>query len=137
MSNFYTLLGCKENSSYEEIKKCYQDLVRISHPDKIASSKNGQSFIEITEAWNTLRDPNKRKAYDAQLLAEQCKSEHILYATLMQSELNVEGDTYTYPCRCGSIYSILIEDCTNANMDLYCQCSECSLGVLIKAVTGS
>ena len=139
MSNFYTLLGCQENASYDDIKKCYQDLVRKYHPDKAASAEENDSdyFIKITEAWQTLRDPIKRKAYDAHLLAEQCESEHVLYATLLWSELDFEEDKYTYSCRCGSLYSISKEDKSNSNVDQYHPCNECSLGILVKAMPNS
>lgn len=134
MDNFYTLLGCKEDASFEEIKKCYQDLIRKTHPDKSSQCDDtGAFFIQITEAWHTLRDPVKRKAYDAQLLAEQCDSERVLYATLQWSDMNLEGDLYSYPCRCGSFYSISIDDQLNVIGDVYCQCPECSLGILIKS----
>ncbi|XP_034251083.1 dnaJ homolog subfamily C member 24-like [Thrips palmi] len=135
MENFYTLLGCQENASYDEIKKQYQDLIRLSHPDKTsASNKNNESFIQINEAWQTLRDPVKRKAYDAQLLAEHCANEFVLFATLTLSEMKVDSETYSYPCRCGSLYSVPKDECVNLTVDLYYQCSECSLAILIKAV---
>lgn len=134
MENFYTLLGCEENASYDVIKKQYQDLIRRSHPDKTSSStKDNETFIQINKAWQTLRDPVKRKAYDAQLLAEHCTNDFILYATLSLNEMSVEGDTYSYPCRCGSLYLVSKDDFINSKIDSYYQCSECSLGILIKA----
>ncbi|KAE8744022.1 hypothetical protein FOCC_FOCC009306 [Frankliniella occidentalis] len=134
MANHYTLLGCEENATFEEIKRHYQELILKSHPDKAPANHHSPNelFIKINEAWQTLRDPVKRKAYDAQLLAEQCESEHVLYATLRWNEMDFEEGSYRYPCRCGSVYSILKDDQTNGNIDLYCPCSECSLSILIK-----
>lgn len=134
MPNFYTLLGCEENASFEEIKRRYQELARKCHPDKSSSTSDdkGEYFIQITEAWQTLRDPASRKAYDAQLLAEQCQSEHVLYATITWSEMDFDQDIYTYPCRCGASYCIP-KDEANLKSDLFCPCSECSLGILIKS----
>lgn len=120
MDNFYVVLGCSESASYEEIKKCYQELVRKSHPDKTTSTAAGADyFIKVNEAWQTLRDPVKRKTYDAQLLVEQCENELVLYATVTLQEMTLDGSVYCYPCRCGSFYSVPKDECVKSNCDLY------------------
>ncbi|KAK3908409.1 DPH4-like protein [Frankliniella fusca] len=135
MSNHYDVLGCNENATFEEIKRRYQELILKSHPDKAtASDSSKEIFIKINEAWQTLRDPLKRKAYDAQLLAEQCDSERVLYATLTWNEMDFIDGSYLHPCRCGSSYIIHKDDTMDTRTDLYYQCSECSLGILVKSV---
>lgn len=133
MENFYTVLGCEENASHDEIKKQYQNLIRRFHPDKTSASvKDNEAFIQINEAWKTLKDPMKRKAYDAELLAEHYANESVLYATIALHEMNIESQMCSYPCRCGSLYSIPKDDCIHSKVDLHLQCSECSLGIIIK-----
>lgn len=63
--DYYDILGVKENASNEEIKRVYRDLAKKYHPDKNKGDKSAESkFKEISEAYNVLRDPAKRKQYD-------------------------------------------------------------------------
>lgn len=66
--DYYETLGINRDASEEEIKKAYRKLARQYHPDlqsgdhqkKIAEEK----FKEINEAYEVLRDPEKRRRYD-------------------------------------------------------------------------
>jgi len=63
--DYYDILGVKENASNEEIKRVYRDLAKKYHPDKNSGDKTAEAkFKEISEAYNVLRDPAKRKQYD-------------------------------------------------------------------------
>ena len=63
--DYYDILGVKENASNEEIKRVYRDLAKKYHPDKNKGDKTAEArFKEISEAYNVLRDPAKRKQYD-------------------------------------------------------------------------
>lgn len=63
--DYYDILGVKENASDEEIKKVYRDLAKKFHPDKNKGDKSAEArFKDISEAYNVLRDPGKRKQYD-------------------------------------------------------------------------
>src|SRR5262245_58495736 len=65
MAEFYSVLGVQRNASDDEIKKAYRKLAMTYHPDRNAGSKDAEErFKEITEAYDVLRDPNKRAAYD-------------------------------------------------------------------------
>lgn len=57
-------MGVPRNASHEQIKKAYRQLAKRYHPDvsKIADAEN--RFKEIGEAYEILKDPTKRKAYD-------------------------------------------------------------------------
>ena len=63
MENFYDVLGVKETSSQDEIKKAYRKLVVKHHPDKGGSE---DTFKKISEAYDTIGDEVKRKQYDNQ-----------------------------------------------------------------------
>ena len=64
MSDFYGLLGVPRDCSEAEIKKAYRKLAMEYHPDRNGSADAAERFKEITEAYEVLRDPQKRAAYD-------------------------------------------------------------------------
>jgi molecular chaperone DnaJ len=65
MADFYTVLGVQRNASDDEIKKAYRKLAMRYHPDRNNGSKEAEErFKEITEAYDVLRDEQKRAAYD-------------------------------------------------------------------------
>ena len=65
MSDFYSVLGVQRSASDDEIKKAYRKLAMQYHPDRNNGSRDAEEkFKEITEAYDVLRDPNKRAAYD-------------------------------------------------------------------------
>jgi molecular chaperone DnaJ len=65
MADYYTVLGVPRAASDDEIKKSYRKLAMTYHPDRNGGSREAEEkFKEITEAYDVLRDPNKRAAYD-------------------------------------------------------------------------
>ena len=65
MSDFYSVLGVQRAASDDDIKKAYRKLAMQYHPDRNNGSREAEEkFKEITEAYDVLRDPNKRAAYD-------------------------------------------------------------------------
>jgi molecular chaperone DnaJ len=64
VSDFYVLLGVSRNASEAEIKKAYRKLAMEYHPDRNGSPDAEARFKEITEAYEVLRDPQKRSTYD-------------------------------------------------------------------------
>jgi molecular chaperone DnaJ len=65
MADFYAILTVERTASDEEIKQAYRRLAMQFHPDKNAGSKESEErFKEISEAYDVLRDPQKRAAYD-------------------------------------------------------------------------
>src|SRR5688500_7109440 len=65
MADYYATLGVPRTASDDEIKKAYRKLAMTNHPDRNGGSKDAEEkFKAITEAYDVLRDPNKRAAYD-------------------------------------------------------------------------
>lgn len=65
MADFYKTLGLERTASDDDIKQSYRRLAMQYHPDKNAGSKESEEkFKEISEAYDVLRDPQKRAAYD-------------------------------------------------------------------------
>jgi molecular chaperone DnaJ len=65
MADYYATLGVQRAASDDDIKKAYRKLAMQYHPDRNnGSSESEEKFKEITEAYDILRDPNKRAAYD-------------------------------------------------------------------------
>jgi molecular chaperone DnaJ len=65
MADFYAILCIERTATDEDIKQSYRRLAMQYHPDKNAGSKESEEkFKEISEAYDVLRDPQKRAAYD-------------------------------------------------------------------------
>ena len=65
MADFYVTLGVERTASDDEIKKAYRKLAMTYHPDRNGGSKEAEEkFKAITEAYDVLRDPQKRAAFD-------------------------------------------------------------------------
>jgi len=65
LKDFYKILGVSENASKEEIKKAFKTLAKKYHPDANPNNKAAEeNFYEISEAYETLSDDQKRSQYD-------------------------------------------------------------------------
>jgi len=64
-TDYYAALGVERGASPDEIKKAYRRLAQKYHPDVSKEPGAEARFKEVGEAYQTLKDPEKRAAYDA------------------------------------------------------------------------
>lgn len=62
--DYYSILGVARDASAEEIKKSYRKLAHKYHPDVSKQPNAEEKFKEVGEAYETLKNPDKRTAYD-------------------------------------------------------------------------
>ena len=64
MADYYGLLGLDHGASQDDIKKAYRKIARELHPDVNPDPEVQNKFKEVTAAYDTLSDPQKRQQYD-------------------------------------------------------------------------
>ena len=62
--DYYEILGVDRKASSDDIRKAYRKLAKQYHPD-VSKEKNAEAkYKEINEAYEVLKDPDKRQKYD-------------------------------------------------------------------------
>lgn len=62
--DYYKIMGLERGASQEDIKRTYRKLARKYHPDVSKEANAEDKFKELGEAYDVLRDPEKRSKYD-------------------------------------------------------------------------
>ena len=70
--DYYKMFGLERNATAKDIKKAYRKLARKYHPDINKEKTAEENFKKVTEAYEVLKDPEKRKLYDQ--VGYECKN---------------------------------------------------------------
>lgn len=65
MKTFYELLGVRPDAPADALRKAYRDRAKQLHPDR--AGEDGAAMVALNRAYETLKDPKKRQAYDRTL----------------------------------------------------------------------
>jgi curved DNA-binding protein len=63
--DYYSVLGVARDATTEDIQRAYRKLARKRHPDVDKTEGATQRFAQLSEAYEVLKDPQKRKRYDS------------------------------------------------------------------------
>lgn len=69
--DFYSVLAVPRNATEDQIRQRFRELARTRHPDRfrgLEKEKAETEFQEITQAFNVLADPERRRRYDAEMV---------------------------------------------------------------------
>lgn len=75
--NYYVVLGLGQGASDQEIRDRFKRLARERHPDRFQGAEKAEaerSFQDLTEAYNVLTDPERRRLHDADLATSSASS---------------------------------------------------------------
>eukprot|EP01122_Echinamoeba_exundans_P007207 TRINITY_DN2158_c0_g1_i1.p1 TRINITY_DN2158_c0_g1~~TRINITY_DN2158_c0_g1_i1.p1 ORF type:complete len:291 (+),score=60.43 TRINITY_DN2158_c0_g1_i1:134-1006(+) len=87
----YDLLGVSRTASEEDIKKAFIKLAKENHPDLSKDPQAHKRFLSIQQAYEILKDKNKRAIYDSQFVtnpAQRYKEQQMGYTFASEEELN-------------------------------------------------
>ncbi|KAM9554351.1 dnaJ homolog subfamily C member 24 isoform 1-T4 [Guaruba guarouba] len=135
--DWYAILGAKPSDTLAELKRKYQKLALLYHPDKQKADvpageveERVQRFIEIDQAWKILGNEETKKEYDLQQREDNLTKEWPLHAQISLEDMswNEDEQCYTLSCRCGGNYTVFKSE--TKDVSLVC-CDTCSLVIEI------
>ncbi|NXL25379.1 DJC24 protein, partial [Setophaga kirtlandii] len=134
--DWYKVLGAKPSDSPAELKRKYQKLALLYHPDKQAAGAEAaveertRQQLEIHQAWKVLGNEETKQEYDLQQREDNLTKEGPLHEQIYLEDMswNEDEQLYTLSCRCGGNYSVSKSE--TQDVSLVC-CDTCSLVIEI------
>ncbi|NWY90251.1 DJC24 protein, partial [Loxia curvirostra] len=135
--DWYKVLGAKPSDSPAELKRKYQKLALLYHPDKqeagvaaAQAEERARRFLEIHQAWKILGSEETKREYDLQQREDNLTKEWPLHEQIYLGDMSWnEGEQlYTLSCRCGGNYSVSKSE--SKDVSVVC-CDTCSLVIEI------
>jgi Ca-activated chloride channel homolog len=80
--DYYAILGILRDATQEQIKRAYLQAAQRLHPDKNVAPGETEIFLEVQQAYETLSNPKRRKAYDETLPQDETPAGPILHEVL-------------------------------------------------------
>ena len=149
----YSVLGCSRDADLAALRKRYQALALANHPDRRHDGRaTNDEFKAVQEAWETLRDPERRAAYDAiydvalantprtgsgggeRAAVADPKVWMELSLAEMTPGVGEDKGLWTYACRCGEVYEVSEED-VEEHLE-FIPCCGCSLQIRLLEPSG-
>mmetsp|Transcript_16868 Transcript_16868/g.43378 ORF Transcript_16868/g.43378 Transcript_16868/m.43378 type:complete len:146 (-) Transcript_16868:577-1014(-) len=138
---FYEVLDVPTTSTAQEIRRAFQRKSLEHHPDKkqpnlSALDVNASAeWLLVKEAFETLRDEDSRKTYDAALALSKNQLNHAIDDELDASELHSfrgdgEPSRLAHECRCGGSFCVLEAEFDSA-IEVLVPCDTCSLFIKV------
>ena len=130
----YSVLGVRADASATELRKAYQQLALLHHPDHASAhgDSEGDAFRRVQRAWEQVREPSIRCRYDAERRAAALYDASVAARTLdvdlgeMQYEEDARGGgIWQYTCNCGDGFT-LTEQQLESGVEMVA-CRSCSL----------
>jgi diphthamide biosynthesis protein 4 len=104
----YQVLDVPVTASLEDIRRSYQRLLLVTHPDKNGGEDRG--FTQLQDAWKTLSDGKLRADYDGALMRERlvAQREQTAHIHCRAEDMgwDEESGTLSMPCRCGGSFTV-------------------------------
>jgi hypothetical protein len=95
MSNYYQILGVSQFAETSEIKRAFRQKAKNLHPDVNSTNGAHKQFQRINEAYQVLKDPEKRRLYDARLVTG-FPVQPVYYRPAGKVRYRAKGDKYAH-----------------------------------------
>ena len=129
----YDVLGVASTASVDDIKSAHRQKARELHPDKVPDRET--DFRRVQKAWECLREPDRRKAYDYDVMHQKMIRESKVSAAIpiKLSEMELAEDDggqicYFHDCRCGDQIELWPEHLVVGKEAILLECPGCSFG---------
>lgn len=94
LEDYYKILGVSRDADKQTIKKAFSELSKKYHPDKQKNNEDNDHYTNIINAYETLKDPEKKNEYDQKLLYGEHDYSDILFRAKQQR--NYRPESYFY-----------------------------------------